>query len=143
MTVPIEYRQASEEFDTLLQQVADATGLQTRHQAFTTLQGVLLAFRRRLDPVEGLRFVQVLPPLLRALFVADWNLNETPLPAGDQEAWLSDVKSLRRHHNISPDTAVADVATVLWARLDPTQLQNCLDALPPFALSFWSTDRRP
>ena len=90
MTVPIDYRQASAEFDTLLQDVARATGLQTRHQAFTTLQGVMFAFRSRLDPLQALRFVQILPPLLRGLFVADWKFDADPVPVGSPADWLAD-----------------------------------------------------
>lgn len=138
----MEYVQACEEFDALLTDVIDA-GLQTRHQAFTTLQGVLLAFRCRLIPEEAIRFAQILPPLLRALFVAEWNIDANPQkPRGDRQAWLSNVKALR-HHNISPDSAISDVARVLWTRLDRAQFRSCLETLPVFATSFWCEARGP
>jgi uncharacterized protein (DUF2267 family) len=37
------------------------------------VQGVLQTFRRRLEISEAIRFAGVLPPVLRAIFVADWD----------------------------------------------------------------------
>jgi len=43
MTVPIDYKQASVDFDRFMLDLRDALGLQTTHQAW----GVLLAFSTR------------------------------------------------------------------------------------------------
>jgi uncharacterized protein (DUF2267 family) len=40
---------------------------------YTMTQGVFQVFRRRLNVTEALRFADTLPPVLRAIFVADWN----------------------------------------------------------------------
>lgn len=51
----------------------DTAGLGSTHQAYTMVQGVLQTFRRRLEISEAIRFAGVLPPVLRAIFVADWD----------------------------------------------------------------------
>ncbi|WP_172122975.1 MULTISPECIES: DUF2267 domain-containing protein [unclassified Devosia] len=138
MTVPNEYRRASAEFDALLAAIAEQAGLTTRHQAYTMLQGVLLAFRRRLTLEEGIVFVQILPPMLRALFVMDWDPQAEPVAVLDRAAWRREVRELRPNHNISPPSAIEDVATVLWRSMDQSSFAECLDKLPPFAREFWA-----
>jgi uncharacterized protein (DUF2267 family) len=53
-----------------------AAGLTTTNQAYTMVQGVLQVFRRRLEVNEAIRFLSVLPVGVRALFVADWDVNQ-------------------------------------------------------------------
>jgi uncharacterized protein (DUF2267 family) len=142
MTVPNEYRRASADFDALLAAIAEEAGLATRHQAYTTLQGVLLAFRRRLTAQEGILFVQVLPPMLRALFVMDWDPLAAPAPVLDRAAWRREVRELRPNHNISPPSAIEDVAAVLWRSVDPERFSRCLAQLPAFAREFWTPTRK-
>jgi uncharacterized protein (DUF2267 family) len=67
----MDYQHASEEFERFLRAVVENTGLATRNQAYTTAEGVLRAFRRRLDIRQAIAFAGVLPPVLRAIFVAD------------------------------------------------------------------------
>ena len=145
MTVPSEYRRASAEFDDLLAELAREADLTTSHQAYTTLQGVLLAFRKRLSLEEAVQFAQVLPPLVRALFVVDWDPMAPKKPVGDRSAWARDVQSLRINHNISPLSAVENVAAVLRRHVDPERFESCLKKLPDFAKVFWASppSRRP
>jgi uncharacterized protein (DUF2267 family) len=139
MTVPNEYRRASTEFDTILADVAREANLTTSHQAYTTLQGVLLAFRKRLSLEEAIQFAQVLPPLVRALFVVDWDPMAPKKAAGDPSAWARDVQELRINHNISPSSAVENVAAVLRRHVDTERLEVCLERLPHFARVFWAS----
>lgn len=78
MTVPAEYQRARDHLYAFLEDARDTAGLGSTHQAYTMVQGVLQAFRRRLDVRDGIRFAGVLPLGLRALFVADWD----PAPRG-------------------------------------------------------------
>lgn len=138
MTVPIEYERASHEFSRFLVDARDAALLTSTHATFTMVEGVLRAFRRRLEVRDALAFADVLPPLLRALFVARWDVDEPRLEFGDREAMTRDAQSLRPRHNHSPDTAIRDVATALRLHVDEVELGRVLAALPPGAAEFWS-----
>ena len=138
MPVPMEYRLASQDFDRFLGEVAQETGLATRNQAYTTTQGVLLCFRRRLSLSEAIGFAQVLPAMLRALFVMDWDLREPRSENWDRDLMTAEVKQLRLDHNFSPDEAIENVAHVLRGHVDAAAFARCLAALPPESRAFWS-----
>jgi len=67
MTVPTEYQQANVAFYNFLTDVRDQTDFDSTHPAYTIAQGVLQAFRRRLEVKDAIRFANVLPVGLRAL----------------------------------------------------------------------------
>lgn len=137
MTVPNEFEFASAEFSALLRDARDVAGLTSTHQAFTMVQGVLQAFRRRLDVADALRFAQVLPVGLRALFVQDWDPAEPVRPFSDRVTMTAEVQALRGDHNLSPATAIADVAVALRRHVDNAHLDRVLAQLPPGAADFW------
>jgi uncharacterized protein (DUF2267 family) len=137
MTMPMEYRQASADFDRFVLDVRDIAGLQTANQAYTMVQAVLQTFRRRLEISDALLFANVLPPVLRALFVADWDLEEPTMPFSGRLAMTREVQAFRGDHNVSPDSAVADVAAALRRNLDEAMLDRVLARLPEGAVDFW------
>ena len=141
MTVPAEYSRASEQFETFLVDVRDRAGLSTTHQAFTMTQGVLQVFRRRLTVQDALRFADVLPVGLRALFVIDWEISDTPAAFGDRASMTKEVQSLRRAHNFAPPTAISEVAGALWKHVEANQLERVLAKLPSGAKDFWKAER--
>ncbi len=138
LTVPMEYRRASADFEAFLAEAADAAGLATRNQSFTMVEGVLVAFRRRVTAAEGIAFVQALPPMLRAMFVAGWEPEDAPRASFDREVLVREVQALREHHNFAPDTAIDAVAEVLRRHVDATAWARALDQLPPAARAFWT-----
>lgn len=138
MPIPMEYRLASQHFEKLLAEVADETGLGTRNQAYTTTQGVLLCFRRRLKTSDAIAFAQVLPAMLRALFVKDWNPEEAQVETWDRAIMISEVKQLRVDHNFSPDTSIENVACVVRRYVDGPEFERCLARFGPDAQVFWS-----
>ncbi|WP_207485214.1 DUF2267 domain-containing protein [Arenibaculum pallidiluteum] len=138
MTVPMEIQHASEDFDRFLVDVVEAAHLTTRNQAYTVVQGVLLVFRRRLAVREANLFANVLPPVLRAIFVSDWNVDEPRLPFGDRAAMTMEVQVLRRHHNFAPDTCIRNVATALRKHVDTVVLDRVLSELPEGAAEYWA-----
>lgn len=138
MPIPMEYRLASQTFEQFMADVATETGLGTRNQAYTTTQGVLLCFRRRLDVTEAIVFAQVLPAMLRALFVADWDPAEPRTESWDRATMLLEIKGLRLDHNFSPESAIEDVARVLRRSVEPALFERCLQGLSPEARAFWS-----
>jgi uncharacterized protein (DUF2267 family) len=138
MPFPMEYRIASQTFDQFLADVAEETGLTTRNQAYTTAQAVFVCFRRRLSLREATAFAQILPALVRALFVQDWNTEEPRVETWERDMMTAEVRQLRMNHNFSPDTAIGDVARVTRKYVDPAELDHCLATLPPAARAFWS-----
>lgn len=137
MPIPMAIQHATEDFERFLAQACDISGLTTRHQTYTMVEGVLRAFRARLTVRDALRFANVLPPVLRAIFVADWDTDAAPLPFADRSTMTRDAQALRIHHNFAPDTCIADVARALRRTMDEAALDAVLDTLPDEARAFW------
>lgn len=76
MPYPQEYQIATSVFQDFLADVKRNCDFGSSHMAYTVTQGVFQAFRRRLSLDDAIRFSNILPAGLRALFVADWDLNE-------------------------------------------------------------------
>lgn len=138
MPMPMEYRQASRDFDAFMEDLRDTSMLTTTHQAYTMLQGVLQVFRRRLTVQQALRFADVLPPVLRAIFVSDWNVEEPIRAFASREEMSREARELRPDHNFSTETAIADVASALRRHVDPEAFERALAGLPPAARDFWA-----
>lgn len=138
MPMPSEYQRASIEFEKFLLDAREASGLTTTNQTYTMVQGVLQTFRRRLTLPEAIRFAGVLPPVLRALFVADWDTNEPRRSFADRAEMTQEVQSLRADHNFAPDTAIQAVAIALRKNIDEAKLDDVLSTLSAGAYDFWS-----
>lgn len=137
MTVPMAYQHASEDFMRFLADARDEAGLATMNIAFTMVDGVLRTFRRRLTAREALRFAGVLPPVLCALFIAGAD-EASPLPFASRDEMTREVQALRQHHNLSPQSAIRDVATALRRHVDLAAFERVLAALPEGAADFWA-----
>lgn len=138
MPVPFEYQHASLEFEQFLLDARDIAGLNTTHMVYNMVVGVLHTFRRRLAVKDALRFAQVLPPVLRAIFVADWDVDEPRLAFGDRAAMTREVQALRAAHNFAPDTAIHDVAQALRRHVELAELERVLATLPAGARDYWA-----
>jgi uncharacterized protein (DUF2267 family) len=144
MTVPAPFESAWRDFDRLLRDARDEAGLVTINQAYTMVEGVLRVFRRRLTLAEGIRFADTLPPLARALFVADWDTAAAPVPFGDRVAMASEVHDLRPDHNWAPDTAIHEVAWAMRRHVfRRSEFNAVLASLPEGAAQFWDPELRP
>lgn len=137
MPIPSEYQRASIDFEKFLLDAREASGLTTTNQTYTMVQGVLQTFRRRLTLPEAIRFAGVLPPVLRALFVAGWDTHEPRRSFGDCAEMVQEVQSLRADHNFAPDTAIQAVAIALRKNIDEAKLDDLLSTLSPGAYNFW------
>ncbi|MGA8784544.1 MAG: DUF2267 domain-containing protein [Polaromonas sp.] len=137
MTLPPEYQRASQEFEKFMVDARDISGLATTSMAYTMVQGVLQAFRRRLNVREAALFANVLPAVVRAIFVADWNTDEPQRAFEDRATMTKEVQSLRAAHNFAPDTAIQDVAKALRQNIDQAALDRVLAELPQGAAQFW------
>ncbi len=141
MPMPLEYQHTTEDFERVLADARETSGLSTRNQVYTMVQAVLLTFRRRLSLADALRFAGVLPPVLRAIFVADWDPDAPPAPFGDRADWTREAQALRRHHNFAPESCIADTARALRRHVDAAAFDAVLDRLPVEARDFWSVDQ--
>jgi uncharacterized protein (DUF2267 family) len=137
MPVPSEYQHASQDFYKFLEDAKETSGLTTTHQVYTMVQGVLQAFRRRLDVKDAILFANVLPPVLRAIFVADWDTDEPKRSFGDRAVMTKEVRSLRADHNFAPETSIRDVAIALRKNVNEAELDSVLAELPDGAVQFW------
>ncbi|WP_034854727.1 DUF2267 domain-containing protein [Sinorhizobium sojae] len=133
----MEYRKASADFERFILDARDIAALQTTNQAYTMVQAVLQTFRRRLEMSDALLFANALPPVLRAIFIDDWDLEEPIVPFSGRLAMTREVQAFRGDHNVSPDTAIADVAAALRRNVDEAVLDRALARLPEGAVDFW------
>ena len=139
MPMPWTYRQATREWQAFLADARAAMELGSDNATFTAVEGVLRSFRCRLTPQQAIDFAQVLPSVLRALFVADWRLVDEPVAPGRRADWIAEARALRPHHNLTPPNCVEATALALRKSVLREDLDRVLAALPPFAAEFWST----
>jgi len=137
MPMPMEYWNASRDFEAFLTDVRDRCMLQTHHQAYHTLRAVLHVFRAHLSTQDALSFAAVLPPVTRAIFVENWTVRDDPRPFADRSALQNEVKSIRPDHNLAPESAIGDVAHALRSHVDNRALDGVLRSLPPGAADYW------
>ena len=136
MPYPHEYTVATYKFSDFLNDVKEEAGFGSPHMAYTMVQGVFQVFKRRVDLKSAIRFANVLPVGLRALFVADWDPDEELLPFTDLETMNKEVKQLRPDHNFSTDMAIQDVAKVLNKHVDQEKLREVLSGISEEAVRF-------
>lgn len=140
MPMPWAYRHASKDWAAFLEDAKDKLGLTSDNAAYTAVEGVLRTFRRRLSCAEGLAFAEVLPAVLRALFVADWQPETLPPPFAPREAMAREAMALRPNHNLTPPHAIEAVAWALRRAVDQAALDRVLARLPEGAVAFWHVE---
>ena len=140
MTVPREYVAASRDFENFLIAARDSLGCETTHRAYAAVRAVLLVFRRRLSASDAVRFAGALPPLLRALFVDDWNMDEAVLPFGNRASLTRDVQAIRIDHNVAPGDAIAAVARAIAHHVDRGRFERVLATLSDAAQAYWNIE---
>ena len=143
MTWPLEYQKASVDFERFMVLARDAAGLQTTNMAWTMVEGVLLSFRRRLTIRQAIEFANVLPPLLRGLFLDNWHPDQEPAPFVERAALTAEVQALRSEHNFAPPNSIEAVALALRSVVEQQALNRVLASLPAEARAFWSVASSP
>ena len=137
MPYPHEYMVATHKFATFLSDVKEAAGFGSSHMAYTMAQGVFQVFRRRVDFKDAIAFANILPVGMRALFVADWAVDEERLPFTDLETMNKEVRLLRPDHNFATEHAIQQVAMALKKHVDNEILEVLLMEVSKEALAFW------
>jgi uncharacterized protein (DUF2267 family) len=134
--MPWTYRHASEEYASILKDAKDRMNITSDNIAYTAIDGVLQTFRNRLTMAQALRFADVLPCVLRAIFVAHW-IPRNPVAFASRVEMTKEVQSLRKDHNFAPDTAIEDVAYALRRHVHQNDLDAVLCAISPEAAAYW------
>ena len=139
MPYPQEYQLATMKFHDFLSDVSANAGFTSTHMAYTMTQGVLQVFRRRLSLEDAIRFSNILPAGIRALFVADWDPAEEQQDFHDRASMLREAGQLRSQHNFSfmVEDSIAEVANALRNHVDEHALDTVLSGFPEGALEFW------
>ncbi|GKY88650.1 DUF2267 domain-containing protein [Sinisalibacter aestuarii] len=137
MPMPWAYRHASKDWQAFLADAKEALGLSSDNMTYTAVQGVLTAFRARLAPREVMAFADLLPAVLRALFVAGWDPEAAPKPWADRATLEAEARGLRPDHNLTPDHAIEPVAIALRRALRQIDLDRLLERIGPEAEAFW------
>ena len=138
MPMPWTYQQATREWQAFLADARDAMNLGSDNAAFTAVEGVFRAFRRRLSVQQALDFADVLPAVPRALFVAHWRISDQVVPPGTRADWTAEARALRPDHNQTPDNCLIATAFALRRAVLRDDLERVLATLPPFAADFWA-----
>jgi len=141
MPMPFEYQNASMQFNQFMVDARDYAGLATTNMAWNMVVGVLRTFRRRLPIREALRFGDVLPPVVRAIFLENWDPDQLIRAFGSPEEWLAEVRAHRSEHNFSPDNAIQAVAAALRKQVDISRFEPLLMSLPREAQHFWAVEK--
>jgi uncharacterized protein (DUF2267 family) len=140
MPYPQEYQIATSKFQEFLIDVKNNCDFGSSHMAYTVAQGVLQAFRRRLNLENAIGFSNLLPVGLRALFVADWD-PEQSLENFDstREELINEFQSLRELHNFTylTDYPAKNVYEALVKQVDKDKLDDFMQKLPERAYLFW------
>jgi uncharacterized protein (DUF2267 family) len=119
----------------------DKADVETTHRSYTMCQGVFQVFRRRLTVEDAIRFSNVLPAGIRALFVAEWeDVHKQPQRSFEdsRDELTNEVRNLRPTHNFAPETAISDVAFALRQFVNEEKFDSVLERLPPEAKEFWT-----
>jgi uncharacterized protein (DUF2267 family) len=140
MPMPFTYRSATEDYEKYLEDLRAISMLQTWNQCYTMTRSVFHVFRSHVEPQVALDFAQMLPAVLRAIFVEDWDLSAKITPFPDIAARAAEVKAIRADHNFSTDTAIAEVALALRHAMKKEDHEFIMRKLPPDAAAFWKTD---
>lgn len=140
MPMPWTYRHASKEWRSFLDDVKERMSLETDNMAYTAVDAVFQVFRRRLTAQDGLEFASILPCVLRAIFVQNWDVTAPRAAFHDRETLISEVKKVRVNHNLTPDNAIEATAWAVRRCTNGRDFERVLDNLPVEARAFWHVD---
>ncbi len=140
MPMPWTYRHASKEWSAFLEDAKERMGLVSDNMTYTAVDAVLQVFRRRLSAQQGLLFAAVLPSVLRAIFVKDWDVTVSPLAFADRATLTKEVKRIRPHHNLTPDNAIEATAWAIRRCTNAREFDRALERMPNGAQEFWHVD---
>lgn len=137
MPMPYTYRHASAEFAAFLADAREALGLESDNATYTAVDAVFQVFRARLSVEQALAFADLLPCVLRAIFVWRWHPT-VPLAFADRATLTAEAQAIRAYHNLTPAHCIAAVALALRGHIPAPDLDRLLAGFPPGAAEFWA-----
>ncbi len=137
MPQPWTYRHASREYSSILETFKSETDLVSDNMAYTAIEAVLHSYRARLKPNEVMVFADILPCVLRAIFIYGWKPLESPLPFPEESEWYAELKEHRPNHNLTPQNAKDALAIAFWQHINHRQFELALEKLSKPAADFW------
>ncbi len=140
MPMPATYQRSSEEWRAFLDDVKQRMDLESNNMAYTAVDAALQVFRRRLTAQQGLDFASILPTVLRAIFVKDWDVSGEPAPFPNRTTLIREVQAIRRHHNLTPDNAIDATAWAIRRCVDTRAFERVLATLPVEAQAYWNVE---
>ena len=140
MPMPWTYRHATKEWRAFLVDAKERMSLTSDNLAYTAVDAVFQVFRRRVTAEEGVMFASVLPTVLRAIFVKEWDIAAVPVPFDDRQTLTREAQQIRPNHNLTPDNAIEATAWALWRTVDGRDFARVLSKLPKEAQEFWHVD---
>ncbi|WP_165498076.1 DUF2267 domain-containing protein [Siculibacillus lacustris] len=136
MPIPRDYVFATPDFERFLGDLEETSLLASHSNAYAEARAVFHVFRRHATPAQALAFAAVLPPLLKAMFLEDWDI-EAPIAAfPDDDAGLA-AEFATEQVVRDAAAAIADVAATLRRHVDRVALDRVLAALPEGARAYW------
>ena len=140
MPLPRTYAHATKDWRAFLDDARARMNLESKNSTYTAVDAVLQVFRRRLTVQQALTFADVLPAVLRALFVNEWDVSAGPVPFGTREDMAREAENVRPHHNLTPDDCIAAVAWALRRHVRQRDLDRVLASIGPEAEDFWRVE---
>lgn len=140
MPMPWTYRHASKEWRAFLDDAKERMCLESDNMTYTAVDAVLQVFRRRLTAQQGLDFASVLPSVLRAIFVNNWEPTEYPARFSERTELTSEVKQVRVNHNLTPDNAIEATAWAIRRCTNKRDFERVLQKMPEGSDAFWHVD---
>jgi len=140
MPMPWAYRDATKDFRSFLDDAKDRLGLHSDNTAYTAVDAVFQVFRRRVTVQQGLAFADVLPAVLRAIFVFRWDTTVPPVRFETKDILTKEAQAVRLHHNLTPDRAIEAVAWALRRHVRQMDLDRVLASMPPGAVDYWHVE---
>lgn len=137
MTLPLEITHACRFYEAYADDLVARAMLQTHNQAYAMTRAVLHRTRDHLTLAQGIRFAQGLPVVLRAIMIADWDVDAAPSVHSGRSAFRADVIHRLSPHHVPPDTIVEDVIQTVAAHADSFAFNQALLALPEEIASLW------
>lgn len=137
MPKPNEYRTPGKDFFAFLRDAQSELDAATSNVTYTTVQSVFIVFRRRLTVQEGIVFASVLPPVLCALFIKDWDTSAPKIKFDSLKKMNAEVQNIKAAHNFSPDDSIQKVATTLLKHVDKNDFIRVVERMSPEAKRFW------
>ena len=140
MPMPWTYRHASKEWRAFLDDAKERMKLESDNMTYTAVDAVFQVFRRRLTAQQGLDFASVLPSVLRAIFVKDWDVTGPREPFAERQVLLAEIKRVRVNHNLTPDNAIEATAWAVRRCTNQKEFETMLERLPKAAMAFWHVE---